>query len=175
MRRAPGTMHRSEGAMTPMNIPSVAPGATPGALAPRPYGSSPADLDPPRPRPVPPLHQFSRAGEVFGRLSGLQQSDPSKLKATAAELAGALRAEGTKLKGPSVQALGKLANAFDKVAASGDLSALAPPPPSSPSNDPRAQAQVAASYARQGPPPSTAELQAMQQAMSFVASQLGVD
>ena len=149
-----------------MNIPSVAAG-TSWVQASRPFGSSPADLEPPRPRPVVALHQFSQAGGVFGRLSGLQQTDPEKLKATAADLAGALRAEGAKLKGAPYQALGKLANAFDQVVASGDLSALAPPPP--PDSRP---AQTA--YARQGPPATPADLQAMEQAMSFVAAQLGL-
>lgn len=150
-----------------MNIPSVAAGA-PVALAPRPYGSSPADLEPPRARSAVPLNAISQAGEVFGRLSALQQADPEKLKSTATDLAGALRAEGAKAGGPLVQALGKLANAFDKVASTGDLSALAPPPP------PEARpASGAGAYARQGPPPSVADVQAMQQAMSFVAARLG--
>lgn len=154
-----------------MNISSVAASASP-ALAPRPWGSSPADLEPPRPRPAAPPPGISVAGEVFGRLSALQQSDPEKLKSTASDLASALRAEGQKAGGSLIQALGKLADAFDKVAASGDLGALAPPPSAPPAQDPRSAS--AGAYARQGPPPSVGDVQAMQQAMTFVASRLGV-
>ena len=154
-----------------MNISSVAASATP-ALAPRPWGSSPADLEPPRPRPGAAPPGISAAGEVFGRLSALQQADPEKLKSTATDLASALRVEGQKAGGSLIQALGKLAEAFDKVAATGDLGALAPPPSAPPPQD--ARGASAGAYARQGPPPNAGDVQAMQQAMSFVATRLGV-
>jgi hypothetical protein len=63
---------------------------------------------------------------VMQQLRALAQSDPAKLKTVASDMASTLRADAQKAGGAAGQALSKIADNLDKVAQTGDLSALAP-------------------------------------------------
>jgi hypothetical protein len=76
-------------------------------------------------RPPPAI---SKRAESLKKLKDLQASDPAKLKAAAAEIADKLKAEAGKQGGEAGKALSALADKFDTVARTGDLSALQPPP-----------------------------------------------
>ncbi len=152
-----------------MNVAPLSSGVLAATTpSPRLPGSSPADVQPPEPRPLRAPQAISQAGEAFGRLAGLRQSDPEALKTTAADIAGALREASGKSQGTQAQILGKLADAFDTVSRTGDLGALGPPGGEGPGRMPPPGPAHYARLANGG-----AEVQALQQAMSVVASKLG--
>ena len=66
---------------------------------------------------------FSKPAELFNKLQQLQQQDPDKLKEVASSIADSLRSAAS---GSSDGFLSKLADSFDQVAKTGDLSALQP-------------------------------------------------
>jgi hypothetical protein len=107
---------------------------------------------------------LSRGAQVAGKLADLSRTDPAKLKAVAKDVSQALRTEADKSQGQEKEALGKMADRFDKVAESGDVSALEPPRP------PPAASGGRAAYARAaGPPPDDG---AMDKALSVVESKV---
>jgi hypothetical protein len=154
-----------------MNVASLSSGVLAATTpSPRQPGSSPADVQPPEPRPLRAPQAISQAGEAFGRLAGLRQSDPEALKSTAADIAGALREASGKSAGDagadSRQARGRLRH---RLADGRPSAALGPPGGEGPGRMPP---PGPAQYARQAN--GGAEVQALQQAMSVVASKLGV-
>jgi hypothetical protein len=69
----------------------------------------------------------SKRAQMLQQLKDLSQSDPAKFKQVVGDMAKELRADAQKESGAAATALGKIADKLDQVAASGDVSQLAPP------------------------------------------------
>lgn len=70
---------------------------------------------------------LSKGGELMQQLSELQQSDPAKFKQVVDQISQKFSEVASSKTGAEADGLARLANAFQKVSETGDLSALRPP------------------------------------------------
>lgn len=73
--------------------------------------------------------RISRRSALFNKLKQLQEADPQKFKQVVSDIASKLKSAAQQATGPMAQRLSKMADRFQKVADTGDLSQLQPQQP----------------------------------------------